>query len=159
MAKLQTAYFTRVIMAVMMAVLLAGCATLRPNFDTPTVTVSAFRVVPTNSINPSFEIDLHIINPNNTALELRGVAYTASIEGYKVLSGVANQLPVIAAYGEGDVRLLAAADLLGSFRLLNDLMREGRDSLSYTLDIKLDVGSFVPAIYVQESGEISLQAR
>ena len=73
----------------------SGCATLSPSFEDPTVTVSSFRVLPSDSISPKFEIGLHIVNPNNVPLELEGVAYTASIEGNQVLAGASNELPVI----------------------------------------------------------------
>ena len=56
---------------------------------------------------PRFEIGLHIINPNRQPLTLTGVAYTISIEGYRIMTGVSNTLPVIEAYGEGEVRLEA----------------------------------------------------
>lgn len=136
--------------------LLPACAMLVPQIEAPTVTVKAFRALPTAGLNPQFEIDLHIINPNSRTLKLQGLAYSATIEGHKIFSGVANQLPVIAGYGEGDVSLLASADLMGSFRLLNDLMTQSREGLKYQLNIKLDAGDFIPAIYIKEKGEISL---
>jgi LEA14-like dessication related protein len=132
---------------------LAGCATLSPNFDEPEVTVSAFRVLPSNGL-PKFEIELHVINPNGIELKLRGISYTASIEGHKVLSGVANNIPVIAAYGEGAVNLSGGIDLFGSFQLITGLMQQRNTGMNYTLDVKLDVGRFMPAIRIQKKGEI-----
>jgi hypothetical protein len=45
---------------------------------------------------------------------------------------------------------------MGAFRLLADMMQQHRKKLTYELSLKLDVGHFVPAIYVEEKGEISL---
>lgn len=42
---------------------------------------------------PRFEIVLHITNPNRDPLELEGISYTIHLEGNKVMSGVANDLP------------------------------------------------------------------
>jgi LEA14-like dessication related protein len=134
----------------------SACATLSPSFEDPVVTVSSFRVIPSDSISPKFEIGLHIVNPNNVALELEGVAYTASIEGSKVLAGASNTLPVIPAYGEGDVLLNASADLFGSFRVLTNLMNKKTKGLNYQLDLKLDVGTFMPAIRIEKEGLIDL---
>ncbi|MFT5692305.1 MAG: LEA14-like dessication related protein [Oceanicoccus sp.] len=150
-----TTRFTQMLAAVMILAL-SGCASLLPTFESPTVSVSAFRILPSDTLNPKFEIALHITNPNNTALNFQGVAYSASIEGHRILSGVSNDLPVIEAYGEGDVRLIASADLLGSFGLINDLMNKQRKNLVYRLNIKLDVGRFTPAIQVENTGTISL---
>ena len=136
---------------------IGGCASLLPTYEPPTVSVSAFRVLPSNTLNPKFEIDLHIINPNNIMLNLQGISYSASIEGHKILTGVSNELPVIEAYGEGDVRLVASADLFGSFGLINDLVRQNKKDLSYQLNVKLDVGKFTPAIRVERLGTISFR--
>ena len=139
-----------------LAVLLAGCAGLRPGYETPTVTVSSFRAVPSEGALPTFEIGLHVINPNREALELQGVSYTISLEGHELIKGVGNELPVIEGYGEGDLSLTAAANLFAGIRLITDLMRNNRDSFTYEFQAKLDIGTFRPAIRVTDSGEIGL---
>ena len=141
------------------ALMITGCATLYPDFETPTVTVSAIRALPSESIAPRFEIGLHIINPNRTALKLFGIAYPLKLDGYKILTGVANDLPIIDGYGEGDVTLIAATSLLSSIRLFADLMNAQRDTVSYSLEAKLDLGGFRPNIHVNEKGEINLSGQ
>lgn len=136
--------------------MITGCATLHPDFETPTVTVNAIRALPSESIAPRFEIDLHITNPNRTALTLQGIAYSLTLDGHKILTGVANELPTIDGYGEGDVTLMASTSLLSSIRFLADLVNAQPDTISYDLDAKLDVGRFRPNIHVSENGEINL---
>jgi LEA14-like dessication related protein len=138
--------------------LLAGCATLNPNFENPEVTVSSFRVLPSDGL-PKFEIKLRVINPNSTELKLRGISYSASIQGHKVLSGVTNKIPVIGAYSEGEVKLTGGISLLGGFHFLSDLMQQKNTGMNYQLNVKMDVGSFMPAIRVEKSGEILPSAR
>ncbi len=116
-----------------------------PDFEDPTVNITSFRILPSDSLNPRFEIGLHIVNPNNVALELQGLAYKASIEGHQILAGASNDLPVVAAYGEADVVVTAQADVFSGIRLLNDLFKKQRQQLTYQLTIKLDVGRVVPA--------------
>jgi LEA14-like dessication related protein len=86
-------------LAIVTCVILSACATLNPNFEEPQVSVNSFKILPGGSINPTFEIGLRVVNPNSMPLNLKGMSYTASIEGNKIFSGVANQLPVITAYG------------------------------------------------------------
>ena len=136
--------------------LLAGCAGLTPGYETPTVTVKAVRAMPSAGMLPEFEIDLHVVNPNREALELVGVSYTVSLEGHELIRGVGNELPVIDAYGEGDVTLKASADLLAGVGLIRDLMSSGRDTLGYSFEAKLDPGGLRPPIRVKDSGEVSL---
>jgi len=149
-----------VIAVVTLAILALGlgaCTGLRPGFETPTVTVSSFRPLPGDGAVPRFEIGLHIVNPNREPLELHGLAYTVSLEDRELVKGVENELPVIEGYGEGDVTLVAAPNLLGGIRLITDLMASPRDRFSYALEAKLDVGRFAPAIRVRDDGEIALR--
>ena len=147
------------IVLAMVLTAVAGCATLHPDYETPAVNVSNIRALPSEGIAPRFEIDLHIVNPNRTALALQGIAYSLKLEGYKLLTGVANELPIIEAYGEGDVTLVASTNLLGSIRFFTDLINAGKDTISFELEAKLDPGGFKPAIYVVESGEFNLSGQ
>lgn len=137
-------------------VLLAGCAGLRPDYETPTVTVKSVRAIPSEGVLPEFEIDLHVVNPNREALKLVGVSYTVSLEGHELIKGVGNDLPVIEGYGEGDITLNASADLFAGVGLIRELMSRQKDTLSYSFEAKLDPGAFRPSIRVKDSGEVSL---
>ena len=84
------------------------------------------------------------------------MSYSASIEGNKVFSGVANQLPIVPAYGEEEVKLQAQADLFGGIRLLADLMKPRETPIGYTLKVKLDVGTFALPIYITREGRLTI---
>jgi len=139
------------------SLLLSACATMSPGFETPSVTVSSFKTVPAESGMPKFEIGLRVLNPNSEALELKGVAYTISVEDRELIKGVGNDLPVIEGYGEGEFTVTAAASLFEGAMLLKDLVNKPQDALSYSFEAKLDVGTFIPAIRVKDEGEFSLQ--
>jgi LEA14-like dessication related protein len=144
------------IAVVLVAVLVAGCAGLRPGWETPTVTVKSVRAIPSQGMLPEFEIDLHVVNPNREALKLAGVSYTVSLEGHELIKGVGNDLPVIEGYGEGDITLNASADLFAGVGLIRELMSSQKDSLKYSFEAKLDPGALRPSIRVKDSGEVSL---
>jgi len=139
--------------------MIAGCATLNPEYETPSVNVIAIRALPSDSIAPRFEIGLHITNPNRNALKLHGIAYSLKLDGHKILTGVANDLPTIDGYGEGDVTLIATTSLLSSMRFLADLMNAQGDTVTYELSAKLDLGGLRPNVHVGEKGEISLSGQ
>jgi LEA14-like dessication related protein len=134
----------------------SGCATLGPDYETPAVNVSSIRALPSESIVPRFEIGLHIVNPNRSPLALQGIAYTLKLEGHKLLTGVANDLPTIEGYGEGEVTLVASTNLLGGIRFFTEMMKSNPDTITYDLEAKLDPGGIQPVINVVESGEFSL---
>lgn len=135
---------------------LVGCAQFFPNFETPTVNVTNFKVLPPQGVVPAFEIGLHVTNPNRMALKLAGISYHVDLEGHRILSGVSNQLPEIEGYGEGDVILQVQPDLFSTINLFTDLLNQPRDKFKFELTAYLDVGGLMPKIKVQKEGLISL---
>jgi len=133
-------------------VLLVGCATLSPGFEEPTLQVNSIRLKNSNSLAPEFEISLRVTNPNRDDLSIDGMTYTLNLAGNKVVSGAANDLPTIPAYGEADVKIMATLSLLGGFKLLNDLMNQYQESVGYEIIVRLDVGKFYPRITIQREG-------
>ncbi len=138
---------------------LSACAILHPDFEEPAVLVTSFRALPGENIVPRFAIGLHVINPNRSALKLHGLAYTVDLEGHRVLTGVANQLPLLAAYGEVDLLLQASPDLFNTFNLFAELISQPREKFRFKLEALLDVGWLLPKIRVEKSGEISLAVK
>lgn len=145
--------------AFLLVFMLVGCTPFLHNFETPTVNVTSFRVLPGNSIVPTFEIGLHVTNPNQIALKLQGLSYYVELEGYRILSGVSNQLPVIEAYGDGEVLLQVSPDLFSTISLFTDLLNQPRDVFAFNLEAFLDVGGLLPKIRVYKEGKLSLTGK
>jgi len=140
-----------------LSLLVSGCANLQPIYETPTVSITSFDTIPTEGMIPRFQIGLHIVNPNRTKLQLKGISYTVSLEGHNIIAGVSNNLPEIEAYGEGDIILNASVDLFNSIGFISDLIRnQGKERISYDLNTKLDTGVLHSLIRVSKKGTISL---
>jgi LEA14-like dessication related protein len=133
---------------------LTACVTTPSDFEEPSLTVTSFTPKNSDSISPRFEIVLHITNPNRDPLELVGISYTIELEGNKVMSGVANDLPTIEPYGETDVKLEATVNLFGGFQVLTGLMHEHKEHIEYEFNAKLDIGAFKPMIRVTQKGQL-----
>lgn len=132
-----------------------GCARFTPSYEEPTVGLKTFRLLPAEGLVPTFEIGLHIINPNREPLHIKGVYYTVAIEGHRVLAGVAGDLPEIKGYGEADITLEATVDLLSGARLIRSLLIEPATTFEYTFNAKLDMGSFIPTMNIVEKGQLA----
>ncbi len=136
---------------------LGGCAgMMQSRLTPPDISLQTFKVLPQQGVGPRFEIGLHIINPNRKPLSFLGIYYTVDIEGYKVLSGVSNNLPTVEPYGEADIYLEAGVDLLSGIRLLSSLMNDPRDSFKYGFKAKLDPRGYLPDIIIREEGKFNL---
>jgi LEA14-like dessication related protein len=137
--------------------IVSGCASLQTGYETPVVSISSFKAIPTQGLIPQFQINLHIVNPNRSPLDLKGISYTIALEGHKIMTGVSNTLPRIEAYGEGDVVLTASIDIFNSIKFFTNLMGSHKKSrISYSLNAKLDVGGLHPVIRAKRKGQISL---
>jgi len=146
----------RLLLLALVPLLLFGCSVLRPDFEKPIVQITSFRALPSQSVVPTFEIGLQVINPNSFPLHLKGVTYSVKLEGHRVLSGASNQLPEIAAYEKGEVLLQATPDLLNTISLFSELIKRPRETVHYEVLAQLDVGGLLPKISLSKDGEISL---
>ena len=137
--------------------LLAGCASLMPSYEKPQINITSFTLAPASaSPAPRFNIGIQVINPNRAALPLKGMIYSVEVEGARLLSGATSDLPRVPGYGTADFMIEASPDLLGSARLLGDLLSRQRDSLGYIFKARLDVGGMMPFINIEESGRFGL---
>jgi LEA14-like dessication related protein len=135
--------------------LVAGCTTLRPGFETPSVDVTSFRLLPSQTLTPRFEIGMRIVNPNAVRLNLRGMSYKVFLNDYQVVDGAANDLPVVPAYGDAEFKVTATVGLIESMRFVNDMLQNSRGQIAYRIKAKLDIGAMVPSIRVEKSGSFS----
>jgi LEA14-like dessication related protein len=141
----------------LLLLLLSACATLSPNYEKPQVSITSFSLAPETAGIPSFNIGLRVVNPNSTALPLVGMSYSVEVEGNRILSGAEPNLPKIAAYDTADIVIQATPDLLGSARLIQQLLSTKSDSLKYLFKAKLDAGSLIPYINIEESGDFAIE--
>ncbi len=137
---------------------LSGCAGMGSGYDTPTVRVQSFRPIVSASGGglPSFEIVLHVINPNLEPLELAGISYTISLDSHDVIKGVGKDLPAIEGYGEGSFTVTAGISVFAGIQLFRSLMQKDNDSFDYSFEAKLDPGAYKRKIRISDSGSISM---
>lgn len=144
------------IAGLLLALLLASCATMSPEYEEPTVTLTSFRALPSEGMAPAFEIGLRVINPNAQDLALAGVVYTVSVQGHELVKGVGKDFPVIEGYSQQDLVLTASANLLAGIRFIGDMMQNPAENLEYAFEAKLDLQGLYPSIRVREKGTFNL---
>lgn len=144
---------------IIFCVMLAGCSSLQPKLEQPTVKVAGLRLLPAQGLGQPIEVSLLIANPNDRDLTLRGISYTVGIENFDVLSGVSDQLPALIAYQETPVKVVVTANVLQLVRLIEHFSRTGvKENINYNFSAKLDFSAWLPALRVNEKGSIPLSA-
>jgi len=133
--------------------LLSGCGF--HGQDEPEIVIQCVRALPSSGSIPNFVVDLNIVNPNRTPINLNGVFYTLKLEGHRLFTGASNSLPVIEGYGEASFSLNAKPDLLSGLGLLAELFSRPRNQIEYAIDAKLDVSGFRRNFNVYHTGLLS----
>lgn len=141
---------------VLLMAMSAACATILFDIQQPEITVSSFRLLPSQGTALDFEIMLHIKNPNPVTLKLNGISYSASIEGHRIITGTADALGSVEANGEGEYPILARANLVSSAALLVDLVGNPKEPVSYEFDATIDIGGLMPDIRIRKQGVLSM---
>ena len=148
---------TSAIRCALLSLLIAGCATMRPNFETPDIQVTSFSMLPSTGLEARFKIGLRVTNPNRQSLNVRGMSYNVSLEGFKFIRGVGNDIPTIPGYSEEEFYVEASTNLIESIKMITSFINNPKDKLKYAFGAKLDIGSSIlPALNLTDSGEINL---
>ncbi len=141
----------------MLLLVFTGCAGLQKRKPELSVSVQSFRMLPGNGIVPKFEIGLHLVNTSPVDVDIKGVVYRVYLQERKILTGAANDLPKIPAYGQSDILVTGTPDLFETIGFFRDLMARPRENLKYRVDVDIDAGTWIPTIHTEKKGTISLK--
>ncbi len=142
----------------LMLMILSACASWAPVYEKPQINITSFSLAPDNNgIAPRFLIGLQVINPNRRTLPLQGMSYSVEVDGNRILSGAEPDLPRVEGYSSADIVIEASPDLLGSARLLNQLMSGQQQTLDYLFKARFDVGALLPYVSIEERGQFGLE--
>lgn len=145
--------------------LLGGCAAVYGLKEDPKISIADIRIQDMKAMEGVFLIKLRVLNPNDAALDLRGINCDLAIGGRHLASGIAESGQSVAAYGTQIVPVLVYASVLDMVASLSDLMRNAGAISSndkpvpYTLQGSVDVGihGFRKQIPFKSAGELSLK--
>ncbi|MEM1141344.1 MAG: LEA type 2 family protein [Pseudomonadota bacterium] len=138
------------------SVFAGGCSPFSvADFDRPTVELLSITPLTGAPMEARFRVRLRIVNPNDLALTISGMAYDISVRERKLFSGVSNQTLELAPYSEITADLEVAAGVLNSLAFLRDLMRDPPSGgLPYRLDAKLSLKGLARSIRVSREAYI-----
>ncbi len=148
----------RLFAAALLAVLLAGCASLAPKLETPQLSLKGIRMQEASLFEQRFEVRLRVQNPNDLDLPVRGLDLEFELGGEKFATGVSAREFTVPALGEAEFDMLVTSN--AATAILN-LMRAGetrRETIDYrirgTLRTKLGLLRTVP---FEEKGTLPLR--
>lgn len=138
---------------------LSGCSALRPEFREPDVQVKAFQKLPgSNLLDQRFALLLELQNPNDYALDVKGLRFRFDVGEVELMRGLSDEIPPIPAYGTVRFTVQGSANLVQAVRLLQQMQRQPDDTNNYRLVLDVDLAKGWPSTFtVTRRGEFALQ--
>jgi LEA14-like dessication related protein len=139
------------------ALLTSGCA-LTPRLTTPTLTVAGLQVEGGDLLEQRLKVRVHVANPNDRRLPIRGVVYTLEIEGQPFASGEAAESFVVPALGETEFDMNVTTNMAGTLMRLLARGPDALQSVSYHLTGKISLSEgWLQSIPFEQRGTFRLR--
>jgi LEA14-like dessication related protein len=136
--------------------ILSGCSALAPKLEAPRLSLVSAAMTSGDIFSQTFRLRMHVQNPNDRELPVRGIDYQLFLEGDSFAEGISDRPFVVPALGETEFDLIVRTNFVSSIgRLLSRL--QGKDEVEYVIEGKVltDIGMF-KKIPFQESGTVNL---
>ena len=97
----------------LLAALLGACA-LAPQLQTPHLSVTEVQLVGSDLWQQRLRVRMHVQNPNDRAIAVKGLEYTLEVEGQQFASGESAASFTVPALGETDFDMNVTTNLAGA---------------------------------------------
>jgi LEA14-like dessication related protein len=145
--------------ALALLALISACSSLAPKVDPPRLTIVSVGMVSADMFAQQFRVRLHVQNPNDRDLPVKGIEYQLFLEGDSFAEGTAARPFVIPALGETEFDMTVNTNFVSSIgRLLSRL--NGKDTVQYIFEgkVQTDLG-LVRSLPFQETGTVQLKTQ
>jgi LEA14-like dessication related protein len=151
-----------VLIFVISALILTGCAGLQKTYEPPRVTLAGMTIKEARAFETVFLIELRIFNTNDVPMEIKGVDCALEINGKPFAGGISGVDKTIPAYGTDLVSVVVYASVLDTVNRVFGMIRDVQASqkmqnLKYTLKGKLRLAGAIPtSVSFDSEGELNL---
>ena len=137
--------------------LLAGCAGLGTQLETPEITFVGIRAVEASLFEQKLEVRLRVQNPNTMALPINGLDVDMELAGEPFATGVSAREFVVPAHGEAEFDMIVTANAATALLKIAGGDRKSREEIGYRLKGRLSTKlGLLRSIPFEESGTLPL---
>lgn len=137
--------------------LLAGCAGLGTQLETPEITFVGIRAVEASLFEQKLEVRLRVQNPNTMALPVNGLDVDMELAGEPFATGVSAREFVVPAHGEAEFDMIVTANAATALLKIAGGDRKSREEIGYRLKGRLSTKlGLLRSIPFEESGTLPL---
>ncbi len=137
--------------------LIAGCAGLGTQLETPEITFVGIRAVEASLFEQKLEVRLRVQNPNTMALPVNGLDVAMELAGEPFATGVTAREFVVPAHGEAEFDMIVTANAATALLKIASGDRQSREEIGYRLKGRLSTKlGLLRSIPFEESGSLPL---
>jgi len=138
---------------------LTGCSVFAPRLETPKLSVVNVQIVKSSIWQQQLKVRMHVDNPNDRALPIKGLTYVLEVNGQDFAHGESAASFVVPALGEAEFDMNVTANLAGT---LITLLGHGSDplgqSVAYHLSGKVSLSEgWLRSVPFDQHGTFKLQ--
>jgi LEA14-like dessication related protein len=138
-------------------VVLAGCAGLGTQLETPEISFVGVRAIEASLFEQKLEVRLRVLNPNTIALPVNGLDIDMELAGEPFATGVTAREFVVPANGEAEFDMIVTANAATALLKIAGGDRQSREEIGYRLKGRLSTKlGLLRSIPFEESGTLPL---
>ncbi len=141
--------------ALLGALLLAGCSVLLPRWQTPTLAVVNIQLGHSDLWQQHLQVRMSVHNPNDRALPVQGLYYALDVNGEECAHGESGASFVVPARGDAEFDMNVTANAAAA--LLRTFVRGNAGPVEYRIRGKVELSSgLLRSVPFDQHGELQL---
>jgi LEA14-like dessication related protein len=136
--------------------ILHGCAYMPARTEPPRVHLVGMELKQMELFEQRYLLRLRIQNPNDFALNVRGLDFRVDLNGERFADGVSNRPLELPAYGEALAEVEVSSSLWSLARRLRDMGEAGLGEMEYRLHGRLALAGMAVPIPFESTGDLGL---
>jgi LEA14-like dessication related protein len=147
----------RSVLILVAAAALGACA-LAPKLEAPRLTIVDVQVVSADLWQQRLKVRMHVENPNDRTMPIRGIEYALEVDGQQFATGVSATSFVIPALGEAEFDMNVNTNLAGTLIRFLARGQNAPAALDYHLTGKVSLSEgLLRSIPFDQRGSFKLQ--
>ncbi|MFO1428188.1 MAG: LEA type 2 family protein [Steroidobacteraceae bacterium] len=151
----------RIASALLLALVLTGCAAFAPRLETPRLSIVNVELVKSDLFEQRLRARMRVQNPHDRELAVKGITYTIEVGGEEFGRGISGSSFVVPRMGEAEFDMIVTANMAGTLlRLVNkaqELGGKAPDAIDYRIVGKVSLASGVlRSVPFEEKGAFKL---
>jgi LEA14-like dessication related protein len=139
-----------------LALLMFGCAGFYQSMERPRINIANVMPRDIKLFEQVFDLELRIQNPNDTPLEINGLAFELDLNDKRFATGVSNQSLVIDRLSSDVIHVQAITTLVGFLRQVAEYQQTKDPRVTYRIKGSIYSGSAGTQLHFDDSGEIKI---